>query len=35
MERKDELENCNFIKSILMLLVVLDHSVCFFGGGLV
>lgn len=33
MEKKDkELENCNFVKTILMLCVVLYHSMLFWGG---
>lgn len=31
--KEKELKNCNFIKAVLMLLVVLDHSICFYGGG--
>lgn len=30
--QEKKLKNCNFIKAILMLFVVLDHSICFYGG---
>lgn len=32
LDRKKELENCTFVKTMLMLLVVLDHSMAFWTG---
>lgn len=32
-ERQTELENCTFVKTILMLLVILCHSIDFWSGG--
>ena len=31
-DRQTELENCNFIKTVLMMLVVFYHSIVFWGG---
>lgn len=30
--KKRELENCNFVRTVLMLIIVLYHSILFFGG---
>jgi len=33
LDRETELSNCNFVKTVLMLIVVLYHSIAFWGGG--
>lgn len=33
LDRQTELSNCNFVKTVLMLIVVLYHSIAFWGGG--